>query len=139
MMDPKSGFVGVFGTGTDASLWFTLHPPDQGWFAFASLGGFLTSDPSAAFDQSGALEVFVRGGDNGLWFITGIPSADTWGSWSTLSGILASGPTAALNQVGHMSVFVGFAQLVLGQGAPLTHRSGAFPPLPASAPSCLPG
>ena len=106
VVDPGSGWAGVFGRGPGSALWYTLHPPGQGWFQFNSLGGYLTSDPSVAFGSDGSINAFVNGGDNALWFITAQPSPFVFGSWASLSGVLANGPAAALNQDGRMAVFV---------------------------------
>ena len=112
----SSGLVSVFGTGADTALWYTTHPFDRsgsaGWTPVASLGGSLTSDPSAAFDSSGLLEAFVRGTDNALWHITGSPGATfpnttfTFSDWATLGGTINNGPTAHINGNVRIAVFV---------------------------------
>jgi hypothetical protein len=102
-----TGNVIVSGLGTDSSIWYTAHPNGSGWTPFASLGGFLTSDPGAAFDSNGSAEIFARGGDNGLWYNKGAVGAPfSFGGWATLGGTLANGPTAKTNGGGRIAAFV---------------------------------
>ena len=57
------------------------------WHDWESLGGVLTSDPTAVSWASGRLDVFVRGKDNALWhkwYDRG------WSAWESLGGVLTS-------------------------------------------------
>jgi hypothetical protein len=107
VLNTANGTAAVSGLGADSSIWYTAHPSGSGWTPFASLGGYLTSDPAAAFDSSGSLELFARGGDNGVWYVIGAPGAPfTFGSWAGLGGTINNGPTARINQDGRIAVFV---------------------------------
>lgn len=70
----------VFARGTDNALWsnysgLAIGTPG-GW---TSLGGSLTSGPSAATVPTGATYVFALGTDNLPWMRSGIwPSLDPW-------------------------------------------------------------
>jgi hypothetical protein len=56
----------------------------ESWQPFESLGGYCTSRPVAVSRSVNHLDVFVRGGDAGLWHI----SYDTkgWGNFTSISG-----------------------------------------------------
>jgi len=82
------------------------------WSSWQSLGGSLTSLPSAALDTEGLIHVFARGPDRGLWHKTQQgqcePRSVKWSDWGSLGGVLASGPRVPyLNDaVGMISVVV---------------------------------
>jgi len=53
------------------------------WQLGQSLGGYCTSRPTAVSWGVGRLDVFVRGGDAGLWHLA---YNGTWSTWSSISG-----------------------------------------------------
>lgn len=55
----------------DGSLW-----QPQG--SFEDLGGYCTSRPVAVSSDSGVIDIFVRGGDAGLWHLS---YSNGWGKW----------------------------------------------------------
>jgi hypothetical protein len=55
------------------------------WSNWISLGGSLTSSPAATSPTSGAIDVFVRGGDNGLW--ENSYSNGSWSGWTSVGGM----------------------------------------------------
>jgi hypothetical protein len=59
----------------------TWQPPP---FSFESLGGYCTSRPVAISRSTGQIDVFVRGGDSGLWHIS--YSSNNWSPWMSISG-----------------------------------------------------
>ena len=68
-----------------------------------SLGGYLTSDPSAVSWGNGRIDIFGRGADNALWhkyFENG------WSDWESLGGYLTSGPDACSWAPGRLDLFV---------------------------------
>ena len=86
----SSGRVDLFANGTDGQLWwkYTTNGGSSwtGWQGLSEpLGKSLTSSPAAAAPASGIMDVFVRGGDNGLWQKSYNKSA--WGSWVSAGGI----------------------------------------------------
>ncbi|MEH2385895.1 MAG: hypothetical protein V7K14_08975, partial [Nostoc sp.] len=60
-----SGRLDVFVRGTDNALWHKWF--DGGWSGWESLGGILTSSPTAVSWSYGRIDVFARGTDNALW------------------------------------------------------------------------
>ena len=70
------------------------------------LGGYLTSSPAATSSGTGAIDVFVRGGDGALWQRT--YSKNAWGGWASLGGGIYSGtgPAASSWGAGRLDVFV---------------------------------
>jgi hypothetical protein len=60
-----SGRLDVFVRGSDNALWHRWY--DGSWSAWESLGGHLTSDPTAASWGRDRIDVFARFPDNGLW------------------------------------------------------------------------
>jgi len=76
-------------------------PPPTTW---QSLGGYLTSAPAATSPTSGAVDVFVRGTDNALWWRHW--SGQDWSTWTSLGGYLTSSPAAVSWGPGRIDVFV---------------------------------
>ena len=64
----------------------------QYYAGWSSLGGGLTSGPDAASSGAGAVDVFVRGTDNGLWRLSW--NGSSWANWQPLGGGLTSDPGA---------------------------------------------
>jgi len=98
--------LAVFGRGTDNALWWT-HQTASGWTGWQSLGGILTSKPSAAASLSGdhgKLAVFVRGNGGQIWYRS--LGTSSWNAWTYLSGELlaGTGPSATYDNNGHLIV-----------------------------------
>lgn len=77
--------------------------PGQGWSGWESLGGVLTSAPSASSWQNNRLDVFARGTDNALYHIWWDGRA--WSNWEDLGGTLTSAPTVSSRRPNHLEVF----------------------------------
>jgi hypothetical protein len=60
--------------------WNGTWQPSSG---FENLGGYCTSRPTAVSWTLGRIDVFVRGGDAGLWHLS---YQDTWSNWTSISG-----------------------------------------------------
>ena len=106
-----TGRLDVFVRGADNALWHKWY--DMGsnsWSNWESLGGVLTSAPSAARGtapaMTGRLDVLVRGADNALWHRWGDYSSRRWSDWESLGGVLTSGPSAASVFTNRLDVFV---------------------------------
>jgi hypothetical protein len=76
-----------------------LTPPIHGPVIPSPLG----DGPGAASAGPGAVDVFARGQDDGLWFRRS--QAGAWGGWSTLGGRITSSPAAASRGPGLLDVF----------------------------------
>lgn len=112
----SEGFLHIFAVGQDRQL---LHKyqfdnttsSDLDWSSWQSLGGSLTSLPSAAIDPEGLMHVFARGPDRGLWHKAQEgecePRSVKWTDWEELGGVLASGP-----RVPFLNDAVGMIQVV---------------------------
>jgi hypothetical protein len=101
-LSPTATLV-VFGRGTDNALWWT-HETGSGWSRWASLGGRLTSKPSAAFGISSlggdVIVVAVRGTDGAVWDRAEFHQQTLgWTRWQSLGGRLLTGtaPAVAIN------------------------------------------
>jgi hypothetical protein len=70
-----------------------------------TLGGGLTSDPSATLNEPGGLVVFARGTDNAIWHTWQDQINGNWHPWESLGGDWTSGPGAALYGDGRLNVF----------------------------------
>ena len=81
--------------------WSLTPPRPTPW---QSLGGYLTSSPAATSSTSGAVDVFVRGGDNGLWWKHW--NGQDWSAWTPLGGYLTGDPAATSQANGVIDVFV---------------------------------
>merc|ERR1712076_214237 len=108
------GFLHVFAVGQDRTLLHkfqfdnvTSAQPD--WSPWQSLGGSMTSLPSAVIDSEGLLHVFARGPDRALWHKGQVaeqePRSVTWSDWTCLGGIFSSGPSVSLSSDGTVELF----------------------------------
>src|SRR3990172_5505211 len=90
-----TGRLDVFGRGADNALWHKWYEDRSGWSTWGSLGGVLTSAPSAVnwryAPTAVQLHVFARGADNALWHKW---YAGGWSDWESRDGVLTSGPSA---------------------------------------------
>ena len=91
----------VFVAGYDNALWYNQENlqnpnlPNWGWGGWISLGGQLTSSPTAVVQPSGNIDVFAKGPDNLVHEISCVNGV--WGSWVTIGGQqLASGTGPAV-------------------------------------------
>ena len=93
--------LAVFGRGTDNALWWR-HQTATGWTGWQSLGGVLTSKPSAIglgpSAPFGSLPVFVRGTDGKAWYRTLGTSSSS--KWALLGGQLLPGTGPATGGLG---------------------------------------
>src|SRR5205807_311447 len=69
-------------------------------------------NPAVGRNADGRLEVFVRGGDNGLWHRSQQANAATqgidyfnWSGWDSLGGPIAGNPVVAENSAHRLNVF----------------------------------
>jgi len=74
--------------GADNTLWSNRQTNASIWSGWGSGSGYLTSAPGAALLPNENSDVFVRGGDNGLWRQYG-------GGWVTLGGAMNGPPVVA--------------------------------------------
>ena len=100
-VSPSAGVVEVLWRGTDDALWHAWLSGGA-WHGPQSLGGVLTSDPSAVSPSPGVVDVFYRGADHALWH--------TWesGAWQGPErlgdGVLATPPEAVARGAGVIDV-----------------------------------
>ena len=100
------GRLEAFATGTDNALWHIWQTaPNNGWSAWASLGGILTSSRAVARNTDGRLEVFARGTDDALWHIWQTSPGGSWSAWASLGGVITSDPFVSRNLDGRLEVF----------------------------------
>lgn len=103
--DPSQDRLDIFARGADNAVhyrWFGGNP----WTGapWQSLGGVVTSDPTAVALGPGLVYVFARGVDNALyykWLSRGAPA-----DWHNLGGVLTSGPAACSTGSQRLDVFV---------------------------------
>lgn len=79
----KEGTLTVFGRGTDNAIYYSKIETN-GWSAWQSLGGGVSSDPCVFANQDGTLQVVVRGTDGILYSRKETTTVWTWGGWTTI-------------------------------------------------------
>jgi C1A family cysteine protease len=79
-------------------------PPSHGWRGWESLGGILTSKPSATSWASDRIDVVVRGADSAVWHRWW--DGAHWGGWESRGGGCQSGPAICSWGAGRLDVFV---------------------------------
>jgi thiol-disulfide isomerase/thioredoxin len=89
------------------------------WSSWASLGGYITSSPTAVSWADGRIDTFVRGGDGALWQNTYANNA--WSGWTSLGGQIApnTSPAVSSQATGKLDLFV------IGTDNALWHKSYA--------------
>ena len=121
--------IDVFVQGSDNALWHKWWDGTSGgtegvWNEWESLGGVLTSAPAVTtHDANGSMDVFVRGSNNGLWYLGYNGSWQNWKSFGSPPGGLASAPAAGSQELGAFDVFV------TGADAGLWQMSGSADPI----------
>ncbi|HEY5986964.1 MAG TPA: glycoside hydrolase domain-containing protein [Streptosporangiaceae bacterium] len=97
------GVVQAFYQGTDGALWYSARRNGH-WSRSASLGGSLTSQPSAVATGSGGVDVFYRAGGGGLHHRTWRNAK--WSPERSLAmGMLGGAPKAVSTARGQIEVF----------------------------------
>ncbi len=76
--------------------------PNAGW---QPLGGKLTTEPVAASNKDGRIEVFARGADNALWHCWQTAAGGVFGGWASLGGVITSVPAVVGNADGRLEAF----------------------------------
>jgi hypothetical protein len=99
--------------GNDNGLW---HKALNGnvWSNWESLGGVLTSPPTAVSSGPNRIDIFVRGADYGLYHKAW--NGNAWSNWHASGGILTSAPMAVSSVAGRADVFAA------GQDRELLHQ-----------------
>jgi hypothetical protein len=94
--------IDLFAWGTDNAVWHRAFFRN-GWADWESLGGIVTSSPSASSWGPAHIDLFARGTDNAIWHKNwdGI----RWSDWSSIGGTLTSGPDACSWGPGRVDVF----------------------------------
>ena len=87
--------------GGAATCGATFGGPTQ----WTGLGGSVHGKIAVARNTDGRLQIFVRGGDNGLWTIAQAAPDNGWSSWVSLGGVLGGDPVVGLNSDGRLQVF----------------------------------
>ena len=101
----SSSRLDLFGNSANSLSW--KHSSGTSWSPATSLGGKLTSSPSAASPGNGLIDVFVRGTDNAVWEKTTTNGGSSWNAWTSLGGTLPSGTApAACAQGSRVDLFV---------------------------------
>ncbi len=107
-----NSLLAVFGRGTDNALWWR-HQTGSGWSAWQSLGGVITSRPTAtgavAASGTGAgpfgpFGVFARGTDGKVWYRT--LGTSGWSKWATSGGRLLPGTGPGADGAGILELAV---------------------------------
>ena len=81
--------------------------PNQAFADRELLGGAFTSNLCVSCNADGRLELFGRGGDNGLWHNwQTAPGGDDWAGWQPLGGHVTSDPISRVYSDGRIVVFV---------------------------------
>jgi hypothetical protein len=103
----NTGRLDIFVRETDGAIWWE-HSDGQVWSTSTSLGGYVTSDPSAVSRGGGNIDVFVRGSDGVLWSRNTTDGGTSWNSWYQIGGQLASGtgPAVCAQNANSLDVFV---------------------------------
>jgi hypothetical protein len=103
----NTGRLDIFVRETDGAIWWE-HSDGQVWSTSTSLGGYVTSDPSAVSRGEGNIDVFARGSDGVLWSRNTTDEGVSWNSWHQISGQLASGtgPAVCAQNANSLDVFV---------------------------------
>jgi C1A family cysteine protease/acylphosphatase len=76
--------------------------PSAGW---QGLGGKLTTEPVAARNADGRIEIVARGTDNAVWHLWQTAPNNGWSGWASLGGVITSTPALVANADGRLEIF----------------------------------
>jgi hypothetical protein len=108
------GRLDVFVVGSvDHALYHHFANTDDKW-QVENLGGYLAGRPSAVSQATGSVEVYVRGGDAGLWTTNYEQSTGNWTEWTSLGGDILGEPDAVSWAADRTDVFVWNADFSVG-------------------------
>ncbi|MCW2650314.1 MAG: cysteine protease [Mycobacterium sp.] len=79
-------------------------PPHASWHGWESLGGVLTSKPSATSWGPDRIDIVARGLDSGVWHRWW--DGAHWGGWESLGGACQTGPAICSWGSGRLDIFV---------------------------------
>jgi hypothetical protein len=102
-----SNYMYVFVTGYDHAIWYRIYDFSTMWWTggWSSIGGYLTSSPTAVSWGNGRIDIFARGGDGHTWHNY---LQNSWGGWEYIGGDLlaGTGPTVSSWAAGRLDLFV---------------------------------
>jgi len=101
-----TSIVDVFVRGTDNAIYHRYRNGSTwsgGWSSLGSPPGGATSAPAAISNANGKIDVFVRGGDAGIWRKTWTTS---WSGWTSIGGGTTSAPAVASRGTNRLDLFV---------------------------------
>ena len=106
VLGDSAGAKQLFARGANNELVWKYYSTTgtPGWSNWISLGGTLTSAPTAV-TLFGSTDVYVRGTDNGLWTKHFDYFAGTWGAWTSVAGPALAGAPAAVISNSQTHVF----------------------------------
>ncbi|POH72342.1 hypothetical protein CVS27_15715 [Arthrobacter glacialis] len=79
-------------------------PPSHGWSGWESLGGIITSKPSAVSWGPNRIDAVARGTDSAIWHRWW--DGSSWNGWESLGGGCQSGPAICSWESGRLDMFV---------------------------------
>jgi len=127
--------IEVFVLGTDDQIWHRAQPnytsPANEWTAWASLLGPapFRDGPTVIRNAEGRLQVFTRGFDNQVYFISQLKAnagADEWSLWECLQGEAYSRPAVILNSEGLTHVFARAKDNTLAHRTQFSNETGIY-------------
>ena len=103
----------VFIRGADRGIWWAVSTDGGATFGpgpgnaigkFSQVGG-VALDSIAAAAQSGAVDIYVWGGDNAIWW-NRYTTGGGWAGWTSLGGRTIYAPAASSCSAGHLDVWI---------------------------------
>ena len=99
----SSGYVWVFGVGTNGAVFERHLRPGGSWSGWASLGANVTGVPSVVQDHGGTMRVYLRGIGGNL-YEDALPQGGRWSGLRNMGGVLTDSPAAFVGSSGYVSV-----------------------------------
>jgi hypothetical protein len=108
----SDGRLEVFVIGSDHALYHIFElaaSSSNSWSGYAYLGGTMlgNTNPAAALNSQGQLQVFVVGANNSILYKFQItPGSSSWTQYASLGGFVISNPVVAKNADSRLELFV---------------------------------
>lgn len=102
-----SSRLDIFAVSTDNHLQYSFTNDGLSqWSEYKDLGGFVTTPPTVVSRTPGFLDIFVRGGDGGLWHLS-LENEKKWSPWRRISGTtrIQGQPHAVSSRANSIDVF----------------------------------
>jgi len=105
VVTPSANRLDLLVVGLDSAIYHKAFVNNNWTLSWDTPGGTTPETPAAASDGT-ALDMVVRGMDNGLWYNSYNFASSSWSTWFSIGGSTTSAPTLAIDASGTLHLLV---------------------------------